>query len=122
MKAESTVTLRFPRRLHAEAKIEATRRGVSLQEYVEQVVEESLGKPMLPARQAVSPMARRIAELPERSQKLVANFLDLLRMSPEFYLRAIEKHVMGSIAVFRHFDKRYFEEANADSESIKPES
>jgi hypothetical protein len=90
--------------------MEATRREMSLQDFVEQAVEYSLGNGA-PCQSVAAPIAGRIAALPERSRKLVTKFVDLLEVAPGFYVQAIEKHVSGLLSVFRQFGKKYFEKA-----------
>jgi len=85
-----------------------------LQDFVEQAVEARLGTDAPPA----VGVDARIAALPDRYRRLPLMFLDLLEMAPEFYLRAIEKHVVGLVAVFRQFDKRYFE-SQAGAEELQ---
>lgn len=117
--SEPTVTLRFPGRLHAQAKIEATRRGTSLQDFVAQAVENSLSQEA--PQTTLPPIAARIAALPERSRKLLVSFIDFLELAPDDYIRAFEKHVYGSLPLFRKFGKKHFEEPSDDeTEAKKP--
>ncbi|MGB9457179.1 MAG: hypothetical protein WCB12_14120 [Bryobacteraceae bacterium] len=105
--SEPTVSLRFPRRLHSDAKIEAARLQTSLQDFVEAAVTRALKKPGAP--QPPSDLEKRLAALPEPWRKLVYDFITLMEIAPDFYLKAINKHVSGLLSVFRGLDKRFFE-------------
>ncbi len=61
------------------------------------------------SQQPVPRVAHQVARMSERNVKLMEDFADLLEAAPDFYLHAIERHVAGLLAVFRKFDRRYFE-------------
>jgi hypothetical protein len=115
--SEPTVTLRFPGRLHTQAKVEASRRGMSLQDFVAQAVENSLGQEA--PQTTLPPIAGRIARLPDRSRKLTDSFIDFLELAPDDYIRAFEKHIYGSLPLFRRFGKKHFEETD---DKAKPDN
>jgi hypothetical protein len=103
------MTLRFPDRLHARAKIEATKRGVTLQEFVGQAVEAHMRRGAdRPPPPIVASIATRVAGLPARSQKIVERFVAMIAVAPDFYLRPIELYVTGMLAVFRRIGKNQF--------------
>lgn len=88
---EPTTTLRFPDRLHARAKIEATKQGLTLQEFVGQAVEAYLdrAKPV----SAPSLIGKRIARLQPRSRTMVERFVALIETAPSLYLDLLEEYL-----------------------------
>jgi hypothetical protein len=106
--SEPTVTLRFPRRLHTDAKVAAAKRRMSLQSFVEAAVAKAMNSTEKPP----GGVEGRLAKLPESSQKLVADFIGVMELAPEFYITAIQKYVSGMLALFRKLNKTVLAEAD----------
>jgi hypothetical protein len=104
--SEPTVSLRFPRRLHVDAKIAAAKRHMSLQDFVEGAVVKAMktSSTTLP-----SGLEAKLAKLPEPSRKLAKDFITLMEISPDFYIGAINKYVTGMLTLFKRVDKRIFD-------------
>lgn len=109
--SEATTTLRFPERIHIKAKMAATERGLSLQDFVAQAVEAFIAAPKPKERPdpALAALAARLAALSPRSRVLADRFLDVLETAPDFYFVAIEKYIAGMQTLFRRVDRRLFE-------------
>ncbi len=109
MPSPDTVTVRLPKDVHQQAKLAATKAGISLQGWIAASASRALGEEGEDLNFRV-PYAEEYHRLPQNLRKLVRDFVEFLTLADREHIKHLERHVEALVSILRRVDPQFLRE------------